>query len=408
MSRGAQIVLDACRAALAALDPRARTRDVLAAHGPALDGEVYVVAIGKASGPMARGALDALRRSSARIVEACVIAPDGAPVAPARGVRVLRARHPTPDARSVEAAEAALEIAARAGRRRATLLVLVSGGASSLVAAPRRGVTLADKVRLTRALLASGAPITEINVVRQRLSRIKGGGLARAAGQARVVTLVLSDVLGGGLGLVGSGLTAPAGGSLAEARATVLRVAPDLAARLREPAPLPHAPELALVGSPEALAREVARALARRGVAARVLAQSVAEAGALAARYASLAARLGPCEAVVRAAEPSVTLPASTAGRGGRSSHLAALVAPLLPRGVVFLALATDGVDGASGTGGALLPASLGVRARTALGEAATRFDTGPAHLALGTALPFGPTGHNLCDLHVLARLPRG
>jgi hydroxypyruvate reductase len=114
-----------------------------------------------------------------------------------------------------------------------------------------------------------------------------------------------------------------------------------------------------------------------------------------------------PRTALVRAAEPSVELPArpDASASGGRSTHLAALVARELPRGVRFLAMATDGVDGTSESGGAEVDATLRERlGDRAIANAVARFETGKLHRRAGTALPRSPTGHNLADLHVLLR----
>jgi hydroxypyruvate reductase len=111
------------------------------------------------------------------------------------------------------------------------------------------------------------------------------------------------------------------------------------------------------------------------------------------------ARRLRAGEAIVRAAEPSVVVP-KRAGRGGRSSHLAALVARELPKDVTFAAIATDGIDGASGTAGAIVTTLAGPD----LDRAIARFDTGTVLRRAGTALISKPTGHNLADLHVLVR----
>ena len=165
----------------------------------------------------------------------------------------------------------------------------------------------------------------------------------------------------------------------------------------RDPA---HRLRARIVASPEALARALGRELG-----ARVLAPSQADVEALAAEYVARAKRFAPGAAIVRAAEPSVTL-RGRAGRGGRSTHLAALVARDLPPGVTFAAIATDGVDGSSGTGGAIVDARLA--RRTDLEAAIDAFDTGPLHVRAGTALPAAPSGHNLADVHVLVRGSRG
>ena len=152
-----------------------------------------------------------------------------------------------------------------------------------------------------------------------------------------------------------------------------------------------------MIASPEELARAMAAELARAGIRARVARPSQAPVEELAAAY--LRAKLAPGEAIVRAAEPAVTVTVARPGKGGRSSHLATLVGKDLPAGHRFLALASDGVDGTSGTAGALVETLPRAAAEAAL----ARFATGPFLRDHG-ALPARPTGHNLADLHVLVR----
>lgn len=375
-------ILRALERALASLDLERGT-------ARALEGErlssVRVIAVGKAAAAMSAGAHRAL---GGRIEDAVVVTPRDA-------------GHPLPDARSVRAARRCLDLASRRGD--ATVLVLVSGGASALVCAPAPGITLRTKRAITRTMLASGATIQEINVVRKHLSRIKGGGLARAAAPRPVLTLIASDVIAGEPTDVGSGPSVSDPSTIAEARALLRRHAPQwehvplVRTLARDPA---HRLRARIVASPEALARALGRELG-----ARVLAPSQADVEALAEDYVARAKRLAPGSAIVRAAEPSVVVP-GRAGRGGRSSHLAALVARGLPRGVTFAAIATDGVDGASGTAGAIVDARLAGRAD--LSHAIASFDTGPLHARAGTALPSVPSGHNLADVHVLVRGSRG
>lgn len=379
-------IVAACGRALRSLDLGRAVEHALA--GERLDA-VRVIAIGKAAVAMHAGAVRVL---GDRIEDAIVVGP-------------ADAGHPLPDARSVRAAKRCLALASRPGD--ATVLVLVSGGASALVCAPAPGVTLATKRAITRAMLASGATVQEINVVRKHLSRIKGGGLARTAAPRPVLGLVASDVIGGEPTDVGSGPSVVDPSTVAEARALLRRYAPQWAdvplvrTLARDPA---HRVRARIVASPEALARALVRELGSE-TRARVLAPSQADVAALAADYVARAKRLAPGAAIVRAAEPSVTV-RGRAGRGGRSTHLAALVARELPPGVTFAAIATDGVDGSSGTGGAIVDARLARRAD--LERAIAAFDTGPLHVRAGTALPAAPSGHNLADVHVLVRGSRG
>ncbi|MDB4943405.1 MAG: D-glycerate 2-kinase [Labilithrix sp.] len=396
------------REALAELDLRPR---VAAALGAAPRREAHVIAIGKAAPAMAAGALD---RWGEAITRCLVVAPDGTSIealrreaiAAAVEPTILRAAHPWPDRRSVRAGEACLEAAARAGAAGAALLVLVSGGASALVCAPSAGLTLREKQAITRALLRSGASIGEVNVVRKHLSRVKGGGLLRAARGAAVTTLVASDIVGGTVSDVGSGPSVPDPTTVAEARAVLRRRSPEhLHVSLARSFSGGSAAREKIVAAPELLAKALAGRLRGQGLDARVLPSSAAPVEELAAEY--LNRSRGPI-VLVRAAEPSVALPAR-AGAGGRSAHLAALVGRGLAgsRRVLFAALASDGVDGSSETGGAVVDSRFAARAAERLGETAldralARFDTGPLHHALGTAVPSSPTGHNLADVHVL------
>lgn len=383
-------------------------------------GPVIAVAIGKAAPAMAKGALT---RWGDVIEEVLVVTTDGTDVSTlnerqlARRVEVLRAGHPLPDTRSVRAAERCLEIARDCADRDALLLVLVSGGASALVCAPARGVGLREKRSVTRAMLSSGATIHEINIVRKHLSRIKGGGLARAASPAKVMTLVASDVIGGEATDVGSGPSVGDDSRVSEARRLLRLYAPRLSELpLVRTGPAPNAKRPIVVASPEELARVVRDELRARGFSVRVLPPSLSSVDALAREYDAIASKLGPRSAVVRTAEPSIVVPSEWTNRrrgsrdqptrrGGRSTHLAALVGRSLPLGVTFLAGATDGVDGVSETAGAIVDGGFrDLVSSSSVEDAIRRFDTGSMHLRAGTALPLAPTGHNLADLHVLVR----
>ncbi|MGK2925767.1 MAG: DUF4147 domain-containing protein [Lysobacterales bacterium] len=204
------------RAAVAAALPSA----CLPGHWPAAPhGRLAVIACGKAAAGMAAEAAQHYGDRCGGIV----IFPDGADSAATvpPGFRPWPASHPYPDERSLAAARAALELAAGLGRRD-LLLVLLSGGGSSLMCLPTAGVALSDKQSLTRQLLASGAAIEEINCVRKHLSGIKGGRLALASG-APVVTVAISDVPGDDPGTIASGPTVGDRSNLAEAREALVR-----------------------------------------------------------------------------------------------------------------------------------------------------------------------------------------
>lgn len=357
------------RDAVRSVDLARRTAQALRRLAPPLPERVLVVAAGKSAPAMAEGALRVVRAAEPPLVVTVRGTPAGAAVSP---VRV--AGHPVPDEASVRAAEDALALAARATRR-LPLLFLVSGGASSLLCAPVPGLSLPGKRRIVAALLGSGLPIEDVNAVRALLSRIKGGRLAAAAGRgARVVTIVASDVLAAGdVTIVGSGPTTG-----------------------------PHAPrvEAVRIAGPEDLARAAARLGRRLGVPVHRLPAAQGPVEALAARYAAVRAP----GLHVAVGEPTVALPAEARGQGGRSQHLALLVARALEgRRAAFLAAGSDGIDGQSAAAGAVVDGSTWRAARRVGGAAAlARFDSGRLAARLGAGIVTGPTGLNLLDLHVL------
>jgi hydroxypyruvate reductase len=370
-SRGARRILTRLyRAALEGVDPRAAVaraledREVAAALRGAR--AVGVFAVGKAAAGMIRGARGRSGRSLA-------ILPRGFPRPELPGVEILFASHPEPDRSSLAAARRALAFFASFGPDD-VILCLVSGGASSLLALPRPGVTLAGKRRAVALLSAGGASILEINRLRTCLSAVKGGGLGRAT-DARLITLVLSDVPGDRPGVVGSGPT------IRGYRGDLVRV----------------------VGSNAAGLAAAATEARRRGWVARFargrLAGQAREAGE---RLARCARKLRPGEVLLAGGETTVTLPPRH-GRGGRSLELA--LAAALERkaqaGWVLLAAGSDGRDGGSRAAGAFVDGTTLERARRRGLEperALLRHDTEPFFQGVGDLLVTGPTGTNVAD----------
>ena len=344
----------------------------------------------------------------------------------------MLASHPVPDARGAYAAEAVLEIAGALGPDD-LLLVLISGGASALLPAPVPGVTLEEKARLTGELMRAGATIEELNTVRKHLSRVKGGGLARAAAPARVACLVLSDVVGDDLSTIASGPTVPDPSTYADAVEVLRRrglydAAPaairrHLEAGLRGEAPETAKPGDALfervftrvIGNNELAIVAAEREARRQGLRARVLTTRLEGEAREAARV--LVAVLRECVEAGRPAAPPVCLLAGGEttvtvrgpGRGGRNQEIAvAAVEPLgrFPAHAVVASLATDGVDGASDAAGGVVDQETG-RDAAALGLAPpaaflAASDTSSFLGPLGGLIVTGPTGTNVVDLTVL------
>ncbi|WP_437759266.1 DUF4147 domain-containing protein [Sorangium sp. So ce1389] len=413
-------LVTALRDGLAELDPAGLVERALDAEAVAPGSRVFVVAAGKAALGMARGALrswgDRVAGGLAVTVATTAVPAREEPSALAdpeeaalRPLRVMRAAHPIPDARSVDAAEAALAVAAALGPGD-LLLALISGGASALLAAPPAGVSLAEKQALVAALLEGGAPIQEVNLVRRHLSRIKGGRLAAAAAPARVLTLLMSDVVRGLPHDISSGPTVPDPTRLEEALAALERWAPQLsrlAPALSESLKPADAPllEARMLADPDRLAERVAAALAARtGLRAVAAAAEDGDARAIVERRLALARRLAPGEAAVIPCEPTLSLPAQR-GAGGRAGWIALAALRGLPPDVALLCAASDGADGSSGAAGAVVTsAAAAAMDDRAIDAALARFDDASVHRALGTRVEMGPTGHNLTDLHIVAR----
>ncbi len=403
-------------AAVAAASPMVRIPAVLP---PKPKGRTIVVGAGKASAEMAR----AVELAWDGPVEGLVVTRDGH-AAPCRGIEIVEASHPVPDARGVAAARRILDRVS--GLSEDDLVIaLISGGGSALLTLPAEGLSLADKQAVNTALLRCGAPIGEMNIVRKHLSAIKGGRLAAAAHPARVVTLVISDVPNDDLSAIASGPTVADPSSFAQARdilrrhgITEPRAALEHLERAAEETPKPGDPRLAraetiLIATPQMsleAAAEVARAA---GITPLILGDAIEgearEVGRVMAGIARQAARHGqpataPC-VLISGGETTVTMRGQ--GRGGRNvEFLLALGLALdgLP-GASAIAGDTDGVDGAEEVAGAILTpdtlaraAALGIDARASLADN----DAHAFFEALGDQVITGPTRTNVNDFRAV------
>jgi glycerate 2-kinase len=399
----ASALVAALRASLAALDPAKLVHDALPPSPPE-SGRVIVIAVGKASLAMARGAL---ARWPDRLESVLTIGPTEETIADGR-VTTIRAPHPIPDARSVAAADEALARAKALGHGD-LLLALISGGASALMAAPAEGVDLAEKQAIVATLLDRGVPIRDVNVVRRHLSRIKGGRLARAATPATTRTLIVSDVIGGAPHDIGSGPTVADPTTIEDARAVLAHAgltAPPAIAESWKPASDARAAAW-IICDPPMLGRTIAADLVLRGVRASVAEPEEGDAAAIVERRVARTRTLAPGEALVIPCEPTLALP-SEHGRGGRAGWIALAATRRLPDDVVLLCAASDGVDGSSGAAGAVVSRDDASKLDAhAIDAAITTFDDASAHRAMGTHVGGGPTGHNLTDVHVIARCRR-
>jgi glycerate 2-kinase len=393
---------------------------------PPANGRIIILAAGKAAGSMTVAAehhyLDTLGLPAERLVGVAV-ARIGYGEA-TRVVEMVEAGHPVPDAAGLDAARRALALA-EAATADDLVLVLVSGGASANWIAPAGALTLAEKQQITKALLRSGASIGEINTLRKRLSRIKGGRLARAAAPAEIVTLAISDVPHDDPSTIGSGPTVPDPTTMADARGIVARyglsLPPGAAALLADDGnetPKPGDPVFArsrfqIVARPAdalAAAEAVARAAGYEPIMLGADLEGEAREVATAQAERALALRAeGRKTALLSGGELTVTIRGE--GRGGPNQEFAlALALALRGRdGIAGLAGDTDGTDGGGGAAsdpaGAIVDATTLGRAGTAgLDPAAflANNDSTGFFEALGDLLQPGPTNTNVNDLRVI------
>jgi glycerate-2-kinase len=386
---------------------------------------IVVVGAGKATASMARAVE---QRLGPRLQGGFVVVKYGH-VVPTRRIVVAEAGHPVPDRSGQRAAARLCAMAAELGRRD-LLIVLLSGGASSLLPAPVAGVTLADKQRTTQELLRCGASIREINTVRKHLSRIKGGRLAELT-EATVVTVILSDVLGDDLSAIASGPTVPDPTTYQDAvaiakRHRIWRVLPlrvrqhldrgcqGLASETPKPgSSLFHRVHHHIVGNNAAAVAAVISAAREAGL--RTIVHTPALTGVArneGQRFGALARNIvregkplqRPC-CVVAGGETTVTVTGK--GTGGRAQEFAAGAALEIAglAKVWVVAIGTDGTDGPTDAAGAVVDGDTVARAQRLsvdLKGALKRHNTYPALKRLHQLIITGPTGTNVNDLYLL------
>jgi glycerate 2-kinase len=408
-------------AALAAADPYRRMAPALPAAGP---GRMVVVGAGKASAAMAR-AFESLWPGE---LSGLVVTRHGHGV-PCEQIEIVEASHPVPDAAGQAAARRILDLARGLGPDD-QLVFLVSGGGSALLSLPAPGITLADKQAVTRALLRSGATISEINAVRKHLSAIKGGRLAAAAMPARVVTIAISDVPGDDPAVIASGPTVPDPTSFEDARMVLAKYRIDepasviahLAAAADE-TPKPGDPVFAscrytLIASPQQALAAAADAALAQGVTPIVLSDRIeGEARDVGLMHAAIALQLAG--GYFRVGGEPVSLPAVLLsggettvtvrgqGRGGRNSEfLLALTATLEgAAGISAIACDTDGIDGTEDNAGAMVFSDSIARAAqrgVALKAAMAENDAFGFFHALDDLVVTGPTLTNVNDFRAI------
>ena len=386
-------------------------------------GRTLVIGAGKASAAMARAVEDRW----AHPLEGLVVTRYGYGEACQR-IEIVEAAHPVPDEKGRAAAGRMLE-KVKGLTPDDLLLCLISGGASSLLALPAPGLTLADKQEVNRALLKSGAHIGDMNTVRKHLSAIKGGRLAIAAQPAQVLSWLISDVPNDDPGVIGSGPTVADRTTFADALAVLAKYRIEAPASVRahleagaagriEETPKPGDPRLArvktvTVATPQR-SLDAAAALARsRGIEVILLGDNLEgearELGAEHARQAiELAKRRTPV-VVLSGGETTVTVRGT--GRGGRNVEylMAQAIAADGAPGIWGLSADTDGVDGAEEIAGAIFTPDTLARARAMGGDPKALLDDNHGHgffQMLGDSLITGPTRTNVNDFRATLIAP--
>ncbi|MDD7973288.1 glycerate kinase type-2 family protein [Roseinatronobacter alkalisoli] len=401
-------------AAISAADPA----DVLARHLPDKPaGRCIVVGAGKSAAAMARAVEAAWPDVD---LSGLVVTRYGHAVSTDR-IEVREAAHPVPDSAG-QAATAEILAAVTEAKEDDLVLALISGGGSALLAAPVPPLTLDDKIDITQRLLASGLPIGEMNQLRRRLSLIKGGGLARAAAPARLVTLAISDVPGDDPMAIASGPTVPCPDTEIDLARAMERLGPNLPDRVVSalsdrrtwdtPAP---AGDYRLVATPQMSLERAAQVAKQCGIMPVILGGSLeGEAREMGIVMAGIARAVGdhatPAQrpaVLLSGGETTVTIGDRKPGRGGRNTEFLLSMAIAL-RGmpcVHAVAVDTDGIDGTEDAAGAVIDPTTLQRARDAgcdPGHHLAGHDSYSLFNAIDDLIRTGPTLTNVNDFRAV------
>jgi len=429
--------IDIFQAGLRAVEPGAAIKhschcdgDILTIDGRAYDlrafSQILLLGAGKAAAPMARAIEELLGE---RITTGTIVVKYGH-LDTLKRVEIRQAGHPVPDENGQLAAQEIYRLALSADDK--TLVIcLISGGGSALLPLPVDGVTLADKQETTRILLSCGATIHEINTIRKHLSLIKGGGLARAAYPATLVTLILSDVVGDDLDTIASGPAVPDSTSFADCKAIFTRymVEPLIPSRVMgyiEAGVAGRVPETAKAGEVffEKIQNVVVASNFNALLAARARADALGynvlllssmiegETREVATFHMAIAREiefngypLAKPACILSGGETTVTL--RGAGKGGRNQEFA-LAAALNMAGlgaVVVLSAGTDGNDGPTDAAGAIVDETTGQRALSSGLDLQRYLDDNDSYgffNQLGDLYKTGPTNTNVMDLRII------
>ena len=392
------------RAAVKAADPRETVERELRRRRFDQYKRVIVVGAGKATQTMALGA----ERVLGRRIDVGFINVKDQHTAALKRIEQNECGHPVPDERGQRGAAKILELARTAGPDD-MVVCLISGGGSALLPLPAPGFTLAEKQEITKALLACGANIHEINAVRKHISAIKGGQLAAAAAPAQVLALILSDVIGDPLDVIGSGPTAPDSSTIADARAVLAKYGIERTLPERETPKTLDNVENVIVGSNRLAVDAAARTARELGYKPLVLSTTIeGETRDVARMHAAILREIreygrpvkAPC-CVISGGETTVTMRGD--GLGGRNQEFALAAALDIAglRNVLAFSAGTDGTDGPTDAAGAMSDGRTVERNADAKAFLA-RNDSYHYFEALGDLVKTGPTGTNVMDVRLL------
>ena len=378
-----------------------------------LEGNITLVAIGKAAWQMAKAASDELGE---KIRQGIVITKHGYAMGPIGNLRIREAGHPVPDGDSYSATREALDMV-RGLTAEDTVLFLVSGGGSALFESP---LIPEDEIEdLTRQLLACGADITEMNVIRKRLSDVKGGRFAVHCAPARVLSVVLSDVLGDPLDMIASGPAYPDSSTPEQAMQIVkkygLRLSEDALAALSlsTPSKLDNV-QNQVTGSVSQLCRAAEETCRQMGIHPIVLTDSLCctarDAGSMLGSIARFHRNTDRPLAFLMGGETVVRLTGH--GLGGRNQELALAAAPAIAglSGAAVFSVGSDGTDGPTDAAGGYVDGTTAPRlAELGISVDAVLRDNDSYHALekTGGLIVTGPTGTNVNDLAVLLLIPQ-
>jgi glycerate 2-kinase len=401
------------RAALQASDPYAAVLRHLTFDGRTLIAgrrryrmadfdRIQIIGAGKASAAMARAVEHLLGR---RIKGGIVNVPDGT-ASKLRRIELNPAGHPIPDERGVQGAQRILEIARDAGPRD-LLICVISGGASALMPAPSPPLTLAAKQEITRKLLNAGATIHELNTVRKHLSMIKGGQLAAAASPACVLSLILSDVIGDDLDVIGSGPTVGDSSNVEQAESVLRKFGISVPSDVLLETPKVAEVQNLIVGSNRLAMDAAAKRAKELGYRTLVLSSSIdGETREIARMHAAivkeiLTAGRPLCRPACLLSGGETTVTVRGKGLGGRNQEfvLAAAIALQGFGPVTMFSAGTDGLDGPTDAAGAIADETTPTQNAR---EFLDNNDSYHFFEKLDALVKTGPTGTNVMDVRIL------